>query len=384
MKKINITSVGHGKPEFHKDLSRYLKSVFSEIGITTDVTMDLQQANINLLFEGFWREYDEILTTKLKQKNCIKGLINTEILVGEKNLDSVFFTYNNYYLQKKMIKKKSIFFELKFIHYLWVIKEKLIFFINYMKKNFKIIYLLFYPIFFLLHKLSKSNYEVTHNETSFFSYFFNLSTHFKDIYYRTWKHFDNFDFVLNIGSETIQSEIFSKKKPYFFLPFVYTEDYSKHFEIHSRDESKKYDFTFTGALTDYRLKLLKKLQEETNLKIHYTDLVQDHQKRLEILSNSKFLLGLKQNDFQTFISVSRIYNSIITEIPILMEAESYFTPNYFHQFVYMESTKNLGNKMIEMINNYDFYKKDFKEKKLAYIDFSNIHKKNLKTFIKNL
>ena len=102
MKKINITSVGHGKPEFHKDLSRYLKSVFSEIGITTDVTMDLQQANINLLFEGFWREYDEILTTKLKQKNCIKGLINTEILVGEKNLDSVFFTYNNYYLQVKV------------------------------------------------------------------------------------------------------------------------------------------------------------------------------------------------------------------------------------------------------------------------------------------
>ena len=174
------------------------------------------------------------------------------------------------------------------------------------------------------------------------------------------------------------------RKNHIFLPFVYTEDYSKHFEIHSRDESKKYDFTFTGALTDYRLKLLKKLQEETNLKIHYTDLVQDHQKRLEILANSKFLLGLKQNDFQTFISVSRIYNSIITEIPILMEAESYFTPNYFHQFVYMESTKNLGNKMIEMINNYDFYKKDFKEKKLAYIYLSNIHKKNLKTFIKNL
>jgi hypothetical protein len=190
---------------------------------------------------------------------------------------------------------------------------------------------------------------------------------------------------LNIGSETIQKDMFHNKIPYFYLPFVYTDEYSKIFEIKNKNnDKKKYDFIFTGALTDYRLKLLKKLEEQTNLKIFYSDLIQDHDLRLQKMSESRFFLGLKQNKFQTFISVNRIYNSIISEMPILVEGENYFTPDYFQKFIYMENTNNLANKMMEMSENYEFYKKDFKEKKNDYIKFSNNHKIKFKEFITNL
>ena len=99
--KINITSFGHGKPEFHNDLKNYLKSVFTELNLSSEITNDINENSINLLFEGFWPEYDQELTRKIKDKNYFKGLLNTEILVGQKNVHSKYFTYNNYHLQKK-------------------------------------------------------------------------------------------------------------------------------------------------------------------------------------------------------------------------------------------------------------------------------------------
>ena len=377
MKLINITSFGHGKPEFHNDLKLYLKSVFKDIKLeAVENNEELLSDGINILFEGFWRDQDKFLSSKFSEnKNGVMGLLNTEIK---------FYTYNNYYLQKKMIEKKNIKTYLFFIHYLWLFKEKVINLLVIIKK-YRFFNKILYPLIYILKKISKSNYQVTHNETGFIAYFFILSTHFKDIYQRTWKHFDKFDFILNIGSETLQKKIFQNKKKYFFLPFVYSKNYADTFNVENiiqKNKDKTIDFLFTGALTEYRLKLLENLKKNSDLKIEYTDLEQDHKKRLETLSKTKFLLGLKQNQFQTFISVNRIYNAIITEIPILVEGENYFTPSYFHDFIYLEKTETFLAKMKEMSKNYDFYKNDFVNKKKLYLEFSEKHKEELKEFIK--
>ena len=110
MKLINITSFGHGKPEFHNDLKLYLKSVFKDIKLEAiENNEELLSDGINILFEGFWRDQDKFLSSKFSEnKNGILGLLNTEIIVGDENISSKFYTYNNYYLQKKMIEKKKI------------------------------------------------------------------------------------------------------------------------------------------------------------------------------------------------------------------------------------------------------------------------------------
>ena len=108
---------------------------------------------------------------------------------------------------------------------------------------------------------------------------------------------------------------FLKIGNYIFLPhsFCKKDLLIKNKNIY-KDKNYKYDFIFTGQLNSYRNELIKQISKYAKIKIIG---ISSNKKRNKYIKQSKFILGLLKDKYQTTSSTSRTYYAIKNRFLIL-------------------------------------------------------------------
>lgn len=373
MKKINITSYGHenfrNKPP-HIDLQIFLKKYFKNIGIKVVLNKPLSKKYLNLLFEGVRFNYTSRIK-ELQKKNIPIGFINTEFLVGEKNLEFKYFTHDNFFLLNRSINKKKNKFLLRFLFIYHKFNEFVL--RKMLKKNEKNIHknykFLHNPIKRIMYELSKSNYFVDNKNVSLFNYFFRKLVHWKTQSKDYINLVNDSKLIISLGLENPYQKIIAKnyKIPYIFIPGIYLKNYFTS----KKKYKKKYDFFFSGTLNDYRHEIINKIKKKYT--IFYANRNLSYNQRIKYMLSSKYVLDLRLKKSATMLSFNRIISSLNLGIPVVCEAKKNFIPRYLDRYIYKYDRSTICNNIDFIFKNESRIKKNFFLKRKHYIDNFSYH-----------
>ena len=260
--KINLSWIGHLGSEPNTNMTEYIEGILKELNfeIIKD-NKNLHKNCINFIFEGFHHNLTKRQEKQILNKKIKKILINTEDLVGNKNINVKLFTSDNFFLKEKKLKKKSVIFDLLILNIFWIFKKICLNLFNKIKNNF-----LFYkpsPLYifkWILYHISVGLYSVNHKkEFNNYLEYINYACIWKEWYMKTFKYFDSIDAICCLGTDFEYWRFLSKKlkKKYFFFPLVYSHEYHKKLKKNFKFvHNKQYDIYFSGRLTNYRKKYL--------------------------------------------------------------------------------------------------------------------------------
>jgi len=372
---INITSYGHAAgftKNLHTDLKFFLKTYFKKLGYKVVLDQSVSSKYFNLLFEGVRYNYTHKVRN-LYKKNIKIGFINTEFLIGEKNLSPKYYTYDNFFLLNRFINQKKNIFLLKFINFIYNFNNFVLFkVLNKKIHNLEKSYFFFKnPIKRILYELSKKNYFIAKIIVSSFGYFYFLLPHWKAAYMEYYKLVPNSKVIISLGLDNPYQKLISKKFkiPYVFIPGIYLENYfTTKLKI-----KKKYDFYFSGTINNYRETILKEIKKK-KFKVFISNRKLSYKNRIKKMISSKYILDLRLNKFAVMLSFNRIISALNLGIPILVDGKSNTYPNYLDNFIIKR--KILDEKFLKrLIINYKKNIKIFEKKRKKYIKFFS--KKNL-------
>ena len=168
------------------------------------------------------------------------------------------------------------------------------------------------------------------------------------------------------------------------IVMTYTPELSKWDEL--EETNKQFDFVFTGPLNEFRISILKKFEESSNLKVHDGFLSRKNYEKL--VSQSKYYLCLQQSDDWPTISVSKMMRALHNKtIPILLDSK--YLKNFEMANYSIKIDKNIMKSDIEnllsdydknsqILINYKSLKKDnfSKLKEMIFINKENFKEKN--------
>ena len=420
---INFPTMGRGNAWQHHDIIINLSGVFKELSFEVKFSEEAEKGNaINFLFEGFsthpieQTQIDEFLAND----NCCFGLICTEQLIGDKRLSNKFYTFNNFIAQKLKKRNKTYKFQLISAYYFWKFRYMFLKTIRYFEQVNKIIMnevqnfgkkkffanIFLNPIigikkcislFIFKSRLSNIFYKISEpmNEPNFkkqgkFYDFVYWSCMWKGIFMGTYQRLNKFDIAISIGIPNEFPEYYIRENiSFFYLGFLltnYSESVFKNkIKKYRKKNIKDIDFLISGRKTSYREQIINKIKKkDPSIKIVYTDLLEDESIRYDLLSRSKYVLGLKQTEKQNFISHARIFASMQCDVPVIVEGEKEMEPKYIQDFCFLESTENIEFKMSKYIQCYDQYLKIFEQQYTNYKNYSNSEITKVKNFFNKL
>ena len=98
--KLNISFKGHFSYLGLKDNIEMLKELLFDYGYNFEVSNNINENGVNLIYEGHHpNNYNEVLT-ELKKSNSNMILICTEELTSNSYLPKSFFTFNNHEINR--------------------------------------------------------------------------------------------------------------------------------------------------------------------------------------------------------------------------------------------------------------------------------------------
>ncbi len=363
MKKINISYLGHGEPNFHSDQHKYLKDVLEKANFQVIITNEIFNDSINILFEGFWPNLMSKVRHTLsldKNKDAKIILLTTEYWVGENTHDISNFTYNNWIYEARL--KNKTFKKI----YLSIINKLFNFLLLFEGSKY---------LNFLSFYLNNAN----HNSKSIINRTFLLPLHWKKLCFNSYSLMEYYDAILCFGPNNNLFEISKNYSiPFFYLRW-FNFDNDKNYSI--RD--KNYDFHFTGRINEYRLQIINQIKS-FGYKVYYSDIQHDEKKREEKILESKYSISLKQDLNQNLISVSRINYSFKYKIPCLMQISKNQSPKYFNRYLMFYNISNLKKCLDFYINNYKNINTKFIKNLKNLEHDAKIQISNLSNFINNI
>lgn len=430
-KKINFQILGRGNNWQHFDTITCFKGIFIELGYEVFTEDKPRLDSLNILFEGFssFGKERNKLETYLKNKKYEFIIIGAENLVKINYFKSYFYSYNSYDFYSDNLIKKNIFF--KVISFLYFYKLTCFFFVSYQKtlreeiiynkfkkkhlynypfKNFFSVFYLIYNnlkkkklfIFVFLFKkfikwkkisyiFSKPIHAPNHyKNNSYFNRVFKIGSTIKYSFDRTEKGLDHINKCITF-MHPFTDEIYYENKNINVLRLnMCSSNYAEKQYLINCDATKEYDFILTGRINEYRssrIDLLKK--KYPKIKILYLDLMSDNKKRFDLLSKSKFILGLMQHPKQTFLSPARSFSSLMSGIPLIAECSNLYInkvkEQHISKFIFLENEEIFCEKIGYYLDNYEKYKKLFFKNREKYFLSSKVEieefKKNFKIFL---
>lgn len=274
MKKINITKFGHYNNGMNSD-EEYICKLLSKEFIV-NFTTSINEVETNIIFEGHQLINHRCVINKLKKIKSKKILIITEDINGEENLNYRFFTLNNERLSfKKLILKKSIYFDLIFYHCQFLLQKLFEKQIGQIKRN--------------LQPLFNSKKKDIYNNNFFW----------KERYLAFLEQLHYIDEVWFLRENNLK---FYRKicEDYKIKTKII---YYKVMQLSISKTEKKYDFLITGTLNKYRENILNFLNKNFNVKYEKFLSLDDLKKTL---MQSRYHLILNKSPIGLFPSSSRM------------------------------------------------------------------------------
>ena len=368
-KKINLSRFGHSipkgapAPEIYTSLKNYIyeEKINDFFIFSNKLKKNCNNIIFNTPFAGF-----ENFTKRSKQLKKHKfSLINTEWIVGSKNIDIKYFTFDNYLLCELDSNKKNIKYLLYFIYFNWFIKKKNFKFVENCK--FKFLKKIFKRIFYNYYS---SIFYINHNKASLFYYFFYQTSWWKEQYMRSLELMKtkNFNCLLEFpAGETKYGKILTKKlnKQYIGMRSAYSKSTEKKFYENKSTKYRDIDFFYSGKINDEIISKFEKLKKQTKLKIVYSYFLEDS-KRKKFLNRSKFGLGISLNNTQSIFSAMRVAFHYSVNLPLFYLCDKYYQPHWINNLVYQSTLVNAANKMKNLVKNYKYHMKQFENKKKIF------------------
>ncbi len=398
--KINLSELGTG-PHPVDDTTNYLRKLFEQIGFEVVYNKFPIEDGINLLHEGF--NYINVKHLDVFIDKYKFGIFKTELFVNNNSKNILDGSYNDWKLNKKILKGKSTLYYVEIKNLIYFTQKKLLNNFNrkiyfkykvvneYLKKNNKKKLRLFFSkhffkiIIFVLYKLNifnfyyfliRSPHTVDHSNTSSFYEFFRTNIHWKDLCVNTYSRLNKFRCVLSLQlDENLIPFCKEKNISYINLPYIYLGEKKNIFFPSSKNF--KYDILFTGLKNNYRNNILEKLSKKYNVKI--LDFIRDEEERKKINSESKIIISLKKNNDQSIVSLGRMISSFDFETPIIFESDEFMVPKYVLPYIETFDQKNMFEKFDIIFGNYDQFCKNYSKKINKYIqEYSPSEKEKLK------
>ena len=407
--RINLSELGTG-PHPVDDTTNYLTKLFAQIGFQVVYNKYPIKDGINLIHEGF--NYLNVKQLDVFINRYKFGIFKTELFVNNNNKNILDASYNDWKLNKKILKGESSFVYIKIKNLIYFTQKRLLMYYNkkiyfnykvinkYIKKNnisklklffskhfFKVITFILYKLnfFSFYYFLIRSPHEVDHSKTSSFYEFFRTNIHWKDLCINTYSRLNKFRCVLSLQlDENLIPFCKDKNINYINLPYIYLGEKKNIF--FSSTKKFKYDILFTGLKNNYRNNILEKLSNKYNVKI--LDFIKDEEERKKINNESKIIISLKKNYDQSIVSLGRMISSLDFETPIIFESDEFMVPKYVLPYIETFDIKNMFKKFDWIFENYEEFCKNYSKKINKYIqEYSPSEmqklKKNMILFYKN-
>lgn len=149
----------------------------------------------------------------------------------------------------------------------------------------------------------------------------------------------------------------------FHIPYQYNNNEIEQLIEYSK--KKIYEISFINSITPYRNYIIQNLEKE---KIYINKIIGWHDSRDIEIGKSKILLNLHINkDYKIFESM-RCDRWIFAGKIIISDNCLYNELLDLKDFIIFEEYENIPNKCKEIIDNYDFYVKEFESKKNKLVE----------------
>ena len=318
MKQINITKFGHFNDGMNSD-EEYILNLLSK-KYKTKFTRKIDENATNIIFEGHQIINHDLLVKKLQNTNSKKILIITEDISFEKNLNFNYFTMNNEKFNfKKLIKKKSIFFELLYDHYKFKFVELFKKYIDSLKRRFP----------FIFNSSNTNIYELDYYWKERYLILLDLLKYINEVWYLRENNLGGYEILFkkfNIPTKVIYYRVMNLLKPV---------------------QNKKYDFIITGTLNSYRKNILNNLEKK--YKIKYAKFLEINELKY-MMSISKYHIILNKSEYGLFPSSSRMKIALENDcIPI--NDKTLFS-DFLNSYSLSLNNWNDYNKIDKLIENY--------------------------------
>ena len=353
MSKVNLSFFGHPNPLTLNEFSDFIIKILNEHNIKTSSSKFLNRESINILFEGHHGLYRKSIKRIFKKsENINKILILTEIIYGNKNLNSSYYTFNDKFLNRNINNEKISYIYLLILNLsyfiLKIFKKKFWGYHQKAKKNkFKIKY------FFVFHILN---------------IFFSEFDHANGLFY--WK--ERYEYF-HETKESYKMLIALNGTEFDYLKKVFDNYYTLHFvhlnkKIEKNIFNKDIDCLFTGQLTRHRKKMLDSLTKSGLIVQHFDYLNENDRRKLH--ERSKIYLDLKKFSKISVPVGTRAWYCLENGFFIVNE-DAHFK-NSLYKYTMNVPTNEFVSKIKEIINNYEYYEEIFKKKLNEYKN-DNIH-----------
>ena len=322
MKPINLSKFGHFNKEINSDEEYILKLLSNKkVSFSDKILKD----KINIIFEGHQIINHKSLIEKLKATESKTILVITEDINGDDNLSHKYFTMNNEKLSnKKLINKKSTYYDLIFLHIKFQIKKIFKNKIDSIQRRI--------PIFF------KKDENI-----------YNLDYFWKERYDALLDQLQYIDEIWFLRENNLKD--YHKLFNFYNIPTKIV--YYKVLSLSDSYDSKTIDFLVTGTLNNYREKVINQLKK--NFNVIYDEYLELNTLKKK-LKETKYHLILNKSKFGLFPSSSRMKLALENDC-IPLNDQTVFN-DYLNQFSISFSDWEDKEKIEELLLN---YKKNYDE-----------------------